>query len=71
MKLTEIKIRNFKGIADWTAIDLRPITVFVGANSSGKSSAIHALAALSQTAKLPNNVRPLGRVDKIEFDPFR
>lgn len=41
------------------AVDLRPITVFFGANSSGKSTCIHALAALAQTMKLGGNRQPL------------
>lgn len=65
MKLTTIKIRNFKGINGWTQIDIRPITIFLGANSSGKSSAIHALASLSQSLKNPNNTRPLVLDDEL------
>lgn len=59
MAIERLFVRNFKGIADLGWLDIRPITLFIGANSSGKSSCLHALAALSQTAKLPNNSRPL------------
>lgn len=59
MKIEKIRVRNFKGISEWTDFKIKPITIFIGANSSGKSSAIHALASLSQTFKLPNDKRPL------------
>ncbi|MCO6438568.1 MAG: AAA family ATPase [Phycisphaerae bacterium] len=41
--ITAIEIENFKGIADRIRIDLKPITLLFGANSSGKSTIIHAL----------------------------
>ncbi|EIP1323053.1 AAA family ATPase, partial [Salmonella enterica] len=33
-----IGIQNFRSFVDRTFIDIKPITVFVGKNSSGKSS---------------------------------
>lgn len=59
MSITKLRIRNFKGIREGASFDVRPITLFLGPNSSGKSSCIHALAALAQTVKLPNSGRPL------------
>lgn len=59
MAITSARIGNFKGIKTPCDLEIRPITVFVGPNSSGKSSCIHALAALSQTVKITNNSRPL------------
>lgn len=44
MNLTAFSIANFKAFASSQRIPLRPITLIYGANSSGKSSAIHALA---------------------------
>lgn len=41
--ITAIEIENFKGIGNRVRIDLRPITLLFGANSSGKSTIIHAL----------------------------
>ena len=58
MAISKVHIGNFKGIYDETSIDIKPITVFVGANSSGKSSCIHALTCLSQTVKVTNDTRP-------------
>jgi AAA domain, putative AbiEii toxin, Type IV TA system len=55
MRINSLTIENFKGIATKTTIEVRPLTIFVGANSSGKSTCLHALAALCQSLKLPNN----------------
>jgi len=59
MAIDKLYIENFKGIKTGQWIDIKPITVFIGANSSGKSSCIHALACLSQTLKVPNNSTPI------------
>lgn len=59
MRIHSVTIANFKGINAEQVIDIRPITLFVGPNSSGKSSVIHALCALAQTAKSQNEKRPL------------
>ena len=48
--LTRLRLENFKSWQDTGNIALRPITGFFGANSSGKSSLIHALLLLKQTA---------------------
>lgn len=44
MSLKAFSIANFKAFGASQRIPLRPITLIYGANSSGKSSAIHALA---------------------------
>ncbi len=59
MAIRRLCVGNFKGIATSQWLDIKPITVFIGANSSGKSTCIHALACLSQTVKVTNNSRPL------------
>ncbi|GMU83786.1 MAG: hypothetical protein AMXMBFR47_36560 [Planctomycetota bacterium] len=41
--ITAIEIENFKGIGPRQRIELAPITLLFGANSSGKSTIIHAL----------------------------
>ena len=55
MPIKRLTVANFKGIARRTEFDIRPITIFVGPNSSGKSSCIHALTSLGQTLKLGNS----------------
>ena len=52
MPLHSLRVENFKGISESTDFELAPLTLFLGPNSSGKSSCIHALAALSQSLKL-------------------
>ena len=64
MSISSLYVGNFKGVAQARWVPLRPLTVFVGPNSSGKSTCLHALACLSQTVKLPNNRRPLSLDDE-------
>ncbi len=59
MPISALTAENFKGISDQSTFKIRPITIFVGANSSGKSSCIHALACLSQTVKLGDTSAPI------------
>ena len=59
MPIHAVTIGNFKGIAEPITIPIKPITIFIGENSSGKSTVLHALAALSQTASVPNDQRAL------------
>ncbi len=54
MPVKKLVVENFKGVAARQEFALKPITIFLGANSSGKSSCIHALASLQQTLKLGN-----------------
>lgn len=59
MPIDKLIIANFKGIADRHEFEIRPITIFCGPNSSGKSSCIHALAAMAQTVKLSASQVPV------------
>jgi len=59
MPIHALHVGNFKGLDESQHIPIKPITLFIGANSSGKSSCIHALACLAQTLKLSNNTRPI------------
>ncbi|MDF0379314.1 AAA family ATPase [Methylophilus sp. YYY-1] len=59
MAIKCLSVSNFKGIEGLTDFELKPITVFVGGNSSGKSSCLHALASLAQTIKLGNSIPAL------------
>lgn len=49
-KLQSIELKDFKSIAH-AKVDFHPLTVIVGANSSGKSSLLQAILALSQTVR--------------------
>ncbi|ENL1294533.1 AAA family ATPase [Vibrio parahaemolyticus] len=46
MKITSLTIGGFKGIKSKATIPLAPITLFFGANSTGKSTVLHALLYL-------------------------
>ncbi len=49
IKLDSILIENFKSYGDATRIHLSDLSVFMGANSSGKSTALQTLLAVKQT----------------------
>lgn len=67
MAIHSVHVGNFKGVAAPLTLDIKPITLFIGPNSSGKSSMIHALASLAQTVSLPNNTRPLVLDDEFAY----
>ena len=43
MKISQVKIKNFRGYKDETKIDINDLTVFVGKNDVGKSTILEAL----------------------------
>ena len=47
----EIQVKNFRGLKDSNRLRLAPLTVFVGAEGSGKSSIGHLLTMLKQTVE--------------------
>lgn len=49
VRITSLTVRGFKSIGDEQRIDIRPLTILAGANSSGKSSIIQPLLMLKQT----------------------
>ncbi|MDO9454151.1 MAG: AAA family ATPase [Stagnimonas sp.] len=59
MPIDTLTVENFKGIKERQVFTIKPITLLIGANSSGKSSCIHALAALAQTVKLAASNRAI------------
>lgn len=52
--LRQLQIQNFKGWKDTGTINMAPITLFFGANSSGKSSIGQFLMMLKQTIESPD-----------------
>ena len=52
--LRHLRVENFKAWQDTGRIELAPLTVFFGANSSGKSSINHFLMMLRQTVRSPD-----------------
>jgi predicted ATPase len=53
--ITKIAVRGFKSIADEQQIELRPLTLLAGANSSGKSSIMQPILLLKQTLEAPSD----------------
>ena len=49
--LTRIGLRNFKSIKSLPVIDLEPLTIISGANSSGKTALLQSILLLSQTLR--------------------
>jgi len=47
--ITKWKVFNFKSIREETELDLGPLTIFAGANSSGKSTFIQSILLIAQT----------------------
>jgi len=56
--LSHLELHNFKAFAD-VAIDIKPITVLLGPNNSGKSSLMAALRLLTQTLESNDKQIPL------------
>lgn len=54
MPITKITIENFKGIGKKAEIPLKPITLLFGANSSGKTTVLHALLYLRELLERQN-----------------
>lgn len=51
---TSLKLSNFKAWADTGEINLKPVTMLLGTNSSGKSSLLQSLLLLKQTVQSPD-----------------
>lgn len=72
--LTQLRVKNFKAWEDTESVDLAPLTVFFGSNSSGKSSLIQFLLMLRQTSESPDRRRVLQPGDKstpVELGTYR
>jgi AAA ATPase domain len=57
--ITKWSIANFKSFRNRTDIELAPVTVFAGANSSGKSTIIQSILLLKQTLQYAPATRAL------------
>ena len=54
--LSRLDIQNFKAFGDHVRFDLRPLTILMGANGSGKTAALEAIGLLSQST--PSSQQP-------------
>lgn len=57
--IAEIQVAGFKSISNEQKIEIRPLTILAGANSSGKSSMMQPLLLLKQTLEAPYDPGPL------------
>jgi len=57
--ITRITVKGFKSIADECSIEIRPLTILAGANSSGKSSIMQPFLMMKQTLEAPYDPGPL------------
>ena len=57
--ICKIAVKGFKSIRDKCEIDIRPLTILAGANSSGKSSIMQPLLMMKQTLEAPYDPGPL------------
>lgn len=72
--LKHLHIKNFKIWRDTGPIRMAPITLFFGANSSGKSSIGHFLMMLKQTVESPDRkavLFPGGRHSAVQLGSYR
>jgi len=57
--ITKLSVAGFKSISKETTLDIKPLTLLAGANSSGKSSFMQPLLLLKQTLEAPYDPGPL------------
>jgi len=57
--ITKVTVGGFKSIAKKQSIEIRPLTILAGANSSGKSSMMQSLLLLKQTLEASYDPGPL------------
>lgn len=59
MQVTAFRVRNFMGFENSDWIELRPLVLLFGRNSSGKSALLRALLLLKQSVNAPAELGPL------------
>jgi predicted ATPase len=73
--LRKWKVSNFKSVREKTVLEMAPVTVFAGANSSGKSSWIQSVLLLTQSLSNRSSAHPItlnGFLVKLgQFDDLR
>ncbi len=57
--ITRITVKGFKSLAEECSIEIRPLTILAGANSSGKSSIMQPILMMKQTLEAPYDPGPI------------
>jgi AAA15 family ATPase/GTPase len=57
--ITKITVSGFKSLGEESSIEVRPLTILAGANSSGKSSIMQPLLLMKQTLEATYDPGPL------------
>ena len=57
--IMRISVKGFKSLAEECSIEIRPLTILAGANSSGKSSIMQPLLMMKQTLEATYDPGPL------------
>jgi len=68
--MNKIGFENFRSFDDTGFIDIKPLTIFVGTNSSGKSSILRSFPLIKESLRL----KPIGPIlwsnDQVDFGSF-
>jgi len=68
--MESIQIKNLKSISDSGIMQIKPLTIFVGRNSSGKSSIVRSFPLLKQSAELKTLGTVLWSGKYVDFGSF-
>ena len=66
-----IRLKNFRGFVDTDFVPLKPLTLLVGRNNSGKSSFLRALPLLRQSVERPTKGPILWFGQYVDFGSFK
>ena len=66
--MKSLRIQNLKSIKDSGNIDIKPLTILIGRNSSGKSSFVRSLPLLKQSAMKKLSSPILWYGEYVEFE---
>lgn len=70
--ITSITVQGFKSLAEESSIEISPLTILAGANSSGKSSIMQPLLMLKQTLEASFDPGPLLiNGDHVKFTSYK
>lgn len=69
--MDSIRLRNYRCFDDTSYVDIKPITMLLGANSSGKSSFLKFLPLLKQSVGVGTKGSFLWNSDNVDFNNFQ